>query len=197
MSTASSAKRSSISARIASVQGSAPKMPTSQRAGARVEALARELVADRQHVGRRHHDDVGLEVLDQLDLALGHAARHRHHGAAEPLGAVVRAEAAGEQAVAVDHVHDVARAARRRRGSSARRPRPRSRCRPWCSRPPWACRWCPTRRGSAPPARAARRTCRTDSAGAGRPWSVNGNFARSASSRRSSGWTPARSNAAR
>ena len=109
MSTASSAKRCSISARIASVQGSAPKMPIAQRAGARVEPLARELVADRQHVGRRHHDDVGLEVLDQLDLALGHAARHRHHGAAEALGAVVRAEAAGEQAVAVGDVDEVAR----------------------------------------------------------------------------------------
>ena len=34
-----------------------------------------------------------------------------HHGAAEPLGAVVRAEAAGEQAVPVGDVHDVAGAA--------------------------------------------------------------------------------------
>ena len=37
--------------------------------------------------------------------------RHRDHGAAQPLGAVVRAEAAGEQAVAVGDVHDVAGAA--------------------------------------------------------------------------------------
>ncbi len=113
MSTASSAKRCSISARIASVQGSAPKIPIRSEAGARIEPLAGELVADRQHVGRRHHDDVGLEVGDQLDLALGHAARHRHHGAPQPLGAVMRAQAAGEQAIAVDHVDQVARPAAR------------------------------------------------------------------------------------
>ena len=51
----------------------------------------------------------GSEVLDELDLALGHAAADRHHRAAEPLGAVVRPDAAGEQAVAVGDVHHVAR----------------------------------------------------------------------------------------
>ena len=60
-----------------------------------------ELVEDGQHVARRDHDDVGLEIVDQLDLAFGHAARHRDDRAAQLLGAVVRAEAAGEQAVAV------------------------------------------------------------------------------------------------
>ncbi len=52
----------------------------------------------------------GRKSRDQLDLALGHAARHRHHGAAEPLGAVMGAQAAREQAVAVDDVHQIARA---------------------------------------------------------------------------------------
>ena len=51
---------------------------------------------------------VGLEVEDQLHLPLGHAARHRDHRAAEALGAVVRAEPAGEQPVAVGDVNDVA-----------------------------------------------------------------------------------------
>ena len=73
--------------------------------------LALELVEDRQHVARRHRDDVGLEIVDQLHLPLGHAAGHRHHGAAEPLGAVMRAEAAGEQAIAIGIVHDHAGAA--------------------------------------------------------------------------------------
>ena len=81
-----------------------------ERAARAGRALALELVGDRQHVGRRHHDDVGLEVGDQLHLPLGHAARHRDHRAAEPLGAVVRAEPAGEQAIAVGDVDDVARA---------------------------------------------------------------------------------------
>ena len=60
---------------------------------------------DRQHVARRHRDDVGLEVVDQLHLPLGHAAGDRHHRAAELFGAVMRAEAAGEQAVAISVVH--------------------------------------------------------------------------------------------
>ena len=78
------------------VQGSAPKMPTFSE-DARGSSPARaEFVEDREHVGRRHHDDVGLEIVDQLHLPLGHAARDRNDRAAEPLGAVVRAEAAGE-----------------------------------------------------------------------------------------------------
>ena len=66
MSTASMPSFASIASRIAGVHGSAPKMPISSDAAARIEPLALELVGDRQHVGRRHHDDVGLEVLDQL-----------------------------------------------------------------------------------------------------------------------------------
>ena len=50
----------------------------------------------------------GFRSLDQLDLLLGLAARHRDHGAAGALGAVVRAEAAGEEAVAVGDVDHVA-----------------------------------------------------------------------------------------
>ena len=44
----------------------------------------------------------------QQHLPLGAASRYRHHGAAEPFGAVVRAQPAGEQAVAVGVVDDVA-----------------------------------------------------------------------------------------
>ncbi|MNE87715.1 hypothetical protein D3C80_1849490 [compost metagenome] len=77
----------------------------------RVDALALDLVGQVQHVGRGDHDDVGLEVADQLDLLLGLAAGHRDHGAAQALGAVVGAQAAGEQAVAVGDVDAIAGAA--------------------------------------------------------------------------------------
>jgi hypothetical protein len=60
-----------------------------ERALARIEPLALELVEDRQHVARRHRDDVGPEIVDELHLPFGHAAGDRHHGAAELLGAVV------------------------------------------------------------------------------------------------------------
>jgi hypothetical protein len=79
-----------------------------QRRRRRVDPLTLEFLDDVQHVRRRDHDDRGLEVLDQLDLLLGLPARHRHHGAAQALGAVVRAQAAGEQAIAVGDVDHVA-----------------------------------------------------------------------------------------
>jgi hypothetical protein len=41
---------------------------------ARVDALPLHLLGDRQHVRRRHHDDVGLEVENQLHLLLRLAA---------------------------------------------------------------------------------------------------------------------------
>src|SRR5262249_14887118 len=82
-----------------------------QRALGLVDPLAQHLLDDVEHVARGHHDDVGLEVADQLDLLLGLAARHRDHRAAELFGTVVRAHAAGEQAVAVGDVADVPGAA--------------------------------------------------------------------------------------
>ena len=75
----------------------------------RIDALALELVGYRQHVGRRHQHHARAEFGDELDLSLAKTTRHRHHGAAQPLGAVVRAEAAGEQAIAEGVVDDVAR----------------------------------------------------------------------------------------
>ena len=79
-----------------------------QRQLADVDAHAVGDLGDVERVGRRGAQDVGAEVLQQRDLPLGAAAGQRHHGAAEPLGAVVRAETAGEQAVAVGVVHDLA-----------------------------------------------------------------------------------------
>jgi hypothetical protein len=67
--------------------------------------VAPESIQDRQHVTRRDHDHVGLEVSDQLDLAFGHAAGHRHDRAPEAFGAVVGTEAAREQTVSVRDVN--------------------------------------------------------------------------------------------
>ena len=91
-----------------------PEDPDPQRGAARVDALPLELVEQGQHVRRRHHDDPGAEVLDQLDLTCRHATRGGDDRAAEPLRSVVRAETAGEQAVPVGDVDRVAGAPARR-----------------------------------------------------------------------------------
>ncbi|MCY1227338.1 hypothetical protein D9M72_396030 [compost metagenome] len=72
-----------------------------ERGGGRVDALLHHRVGDGEQVGGGGQDRVGLEVLDQGDLAFGLAARDRDDRAAECLGAGVGAHAAGEQAVAV------------------------------------------------------------------------------------------------
>ncbi len=76
-----------------------------QRRRARVDALPLEFIENGEHVARRHHDDVGRKIADQLHLPFGLAARHRNHRASRRFGAVVRAQSAGEQAVAVGDVH--------------------------------------------------------------------------------------------
>ena len=92
-----------------SVHGSAPKMPISSEQLRELDALSLHLLRDREHVRGRDHDDARPEVHDQLHLLLGLAAGHRDHRAAEPFGAVVRTEPAGEQTIAVCDVDDVAR----------------------------------------------------------------------------------------
>ena len=90
---------------------------------ARPEVQARrigDMVGDRKRIARGAAEDLGAEILEQLRLARRVPARRRHDGAAEPLGAVVDAETAGEEAVAVRDVHTRARA------GSGRRERPRA-----------------------------------------------------------------------
>src|SRR5690606_22313187 len=82
-----------------------------QRSAAGIDALALELVEQRQHVGRGDHDDLGLEVLDDLHLTRGHAAGGGNDGATQLLGSVVGPEATGEQPVPVGDVHLVPGAA--------------------------------------------------------------------------------------
>ena len=97
-----------MSARIASVHGSAPKMPilSDDARGSspcRTNSSAMFSMYDGVTMMRS-----GCEVDDELHLLFGVSAGHRHHGAAESLGAVVRAKPAGEEPVAVGHVHDIA-----------------------------------------------------------------------------------------
>ena len=50
----------------------------------------------------------GLKSQMSSDLALGHAAARGNYSGTERFGAVVRTEAAGEEAISVGDVHDVA-----------------------------------------------------------------------------------------
>ena len=191
MSTARIPQRSSTARRISSVHGSAPKMPISRLVLRGSTPWRLHLVEDREEVRRRHHDHARPEVDDQLHLPLGHAAADRHHRAAEPLGAVVRAEPAGEQPVAVGDVHEVPGPAAGGPDRARHHLGPRVDVVAGVADDGRLAGRAAARRARARPARAGPRTCRTGSSRAGRPWSVNGNRARSASGRRSSGVTPA------
>ena len=110
MSSALMPRRASISRRIASLQGSAPKMPISSVPPRSPAPSRSDDFRDVERIRRRRAQHACAEIPDQQHLALGRAARHRHDRRAEALGAVVRAQAAGEKAVAVGVVHHVARA---------------------------------------------------------------------------------------
>ena len=79
-----------------------------QRELAQIDAHAGRDLGDVERVGRRRAEDARAEILHQRHLPLGGAARDRNGGEAEPLGAVVEAEPAGEQPVAIGIVEDVA-----------------------------------------------------------------------------------------
>ena len=78
-----------------------------QTGAARLDVLARQFVGDGQRIRWRGQQHGGLEVQDHLHLLLGLAARHRNHSRAETFAAVMRAEPAGEQAVAIRIEDDV------------------------------------------------------------------------------------------
>ena len=69
-----------------------------QRKLAHVDAHGLRDLGDVERIGRCGAQDMRAEIPHQRDLPLGHAAGHRHHGAAETLRAIVRAEPAGEGA---------------------------------------------------------------------------------------------------
>ena len=120
MSSAVNSSAPSIASRRPSVQGSAPKTPA--RSSSRL--WLGDVVGDREGVARRAAEDLRAEILEQLRLARRVPAGGRDDGAAEPLGPVVEAEAAGEEAVAVRDVDDRARAGsgRGERAGAAVRP---------------------------------------------------------------------------
>ena len=94
--------------RAASECGSAPRTARRRLQAARVHAGLAEGVDQPQRV---RGDDVqrrGAEVLHQRDLAAAVARAGGDRQRAEPLGAVVQAEPAGEQAVAHHVLEDVA-----------------------------------------------------------------------------------------
>src|SRR6185312_1565579 len=69
-------------------------------------AAVLDVVGDGQRVARGAAENLGAEVLEQLNLPGGVASRGRDDRAAETLGAVVQPQAAGEEAVAVGDVDD-------------------------------------------------------------------------------------------
>src|SRR5262249_3647991 len=75
----------------------------------RVETLPTELIGDGQEIGRGDGEDIGPEIGDLLDLSWRLAAAGGDNGAAQSLRAVVKAKAAGEQAIAIGIVQLVAR----------------------------------------------------------------------------------------
>ena len=74
-----------------------------------VHALALHLVQHGEEVARGHVDDPGLEVEDELHLALGHAPRDGDDAHVQPLRAGVHPQPAGEQPVPAHVVEDVTR----------------------------------------------------------------------------------------
>ncbi len=75
---------------------------------ARVHPLLEHALPDVQREGGRAGEPVGAKILEEQDLAQGVAGGHRHHREPHVLGAVVEAEAAGEEAVAVGDLHELA-----------------------------------------------------------------------------------------
>ena len=95
-----------------------------ERTRSRVEPHALHLLDDHLHIARCHHDDVRPEVLNQLHLFFRLATRHRHDRAAKQFSAVVRAQPAGKEAVAIGDVHDITGATARRANGARDQLRP-------------------------------------------------------------------------
>src|SRR5437764_6518489 len=110
---------------IASRSSSGPRLGA-EDAGAEAEARRLgDVVGDRQRVARRAAEDRRAEILEQLRLPRRVATRSGDDRAAEPLGSVMDAEAAGEEAVAVRDMNDGARPGSRRRERAGAAVRPR------------------------------------------------------------------------
>ena len=94
--------------RMDSVHGSAPKMPARSGSSRMSMPISRGALDEVQKIGGRAAHGRDAEVFHEHDLPVGVAARSRNHRSAQALGAVVRAQAAGKEAVAVGDLNDVA-----------------------------------------------------------------------------------------
>ncbi len=86
-----------------------PEYADAQRQLPQIDAHCAGDLGDVERIRRGRAQHIGREVAQQHHLPLGAAPGNRHHGASQPLGAVMGAEPAGEQPVAVGVVHDVSR----------------------------------------------------------------------------------------
>jgi hypothetical protein len=82
--------------------------PQAELAG--LPALLGERLGEMEREGRRRRDHIRPEVLQQQMMPRGISRRDRHDGHPDALGAVVEAEAAGEEPVAEGDVQQVATA---------------------------------------------------------------------------------------
>src|SRR5262245_45020346 len=82
-----------------------------ERALAWVDALGTKFIKNCKYIAWCNEDDVGAEISDQAHLPLGHSARHRYDGHAEPFGAIMKSNAASEQSITVRVLHQHARLA--------------------------------------------------------------------------------------
>ncbi len=85
----------------------AAEVPGGEPQGARVAPPGAGHLGDVERVARRADQHVGAQVGEERHLAGRVAAGHGHDGRAHPLDALVQPEAAGEEAVAEGHVHQV------------------------------------------------------------------------------------------
>ena len=137
-------------ARIASVHGSAPNRPTSSASVVGADARLAQRLGDVQRVGRRRSTAPGAcRSRSSVRLARGDAAGDRDDRRAEPLGALVEAEPAGEQPVAVGVVDDHARPHAGHRHAARHHLGPDVEVVAACRRRRSACRPCRWRRGCA------------------------------------------------
>ena len=80
-----------------------------QRQPAGIDSLPLHLVGNVEHVGRSDHDDIRVEIADELNLLFGLPTGHGDDSATEHFSAVMGAETAGKQAIAVGDMHFVGR----------------------------------------------------------------------------------------
>ena len=86
-----------------------PKNCHIKRGVARINSHFMELFQDVEHIGRRHHDGRGFEILNKRHLTFSHPAGDWHHRATKPLCPVMGSKPSGKQPVSINDIHNIAR----------------------------------------------------------------------------------------